>query len=153
MECQSAGLVSTQEYEGAVTVSVDVRAQAVGTSPSYWAGLALNADLKADNTYVQAAITQGIEPFTGLTKPHGVALSTTYNTCCTVLQEAPSDGWHHLSVIYTGRKATMCVDGQCTTVNWRAQSYQIELLCVADNPGTPNTGALTHCEFKNLVIK
>jgi hypothetical protein len=147
MECASAGLVS-EEYRSAMTVAVDVRAGPVGATPSYWAGLALNGDVEADNDYVQAAITRGIEPFDAMDEPRGVILATTGDS--RVLGEAPSAEWHRLSISYDGRQAYICVNEECGVAAWGASAYRLELLCVADNPGQPNAGGLTRCEWKDM---
>ena len=150
MECASAGLVSQQEYRGPMTVEVDVKAYPIGATPAYWAGLALNGDVPGDTSYVQAAITQGIEPYTTLDAPHGVKLATTGADCCQVLGSAPSADWHRLRVAFDGSAAHICVNAECSATPWQAGSYRIELLCVADNPNTPNAGGRTRCEWEGL---
>ena len=150
MECQSTGLVSAQEYRGPMTVEVDVKAYPIGATPAYWAGLALNGDVPGDTSYVQAAITQGIEPYTTLDAPHGVKLATTGADCCQVLGSAPSAAWHRLRVTYDGSAAHVCVNAECSATPWGASSYRIELLCVADNPATPNAGGRTRCEWRDM---
>jgi len=155
MECQSAGLASVQRYTGAVHVSVDVQAQAVGSTPNYWAGLALNSNVKADDQYAQVALAQGIAPFDDLAQPSAVLLATTGKaSCCQVVGVIDPAAWHTLSIDYANGRATSTIDGIRRTVKISlGRSYQVELLCVAVSPGTSVPGARTRCQWRNLVIR
>lgn len=152
MECESAGLASVQRYSGAVRGSVEVQAQAIGTTPNYWAGLALNSDVVGDGRYAEVALTRGIEPFDG--GPAAVALSTTSKAdCCLTMQTIDPALWHTLSVDYANGRATYTVDGKSTSVRVKlGSSYHVELLCVAVNPGTHIDGALSRCNWRNLSV-
>jgi hypothetical protein len=154
MECQSAGLVSNQRYTGAIHVSVEVLAGPIGTTERYWAGLALNSNVAADNQYAQIALSRGIEPFNDLSTPSAVLLSTTgKSSCCQVVQPVDPAVWHTLTLDYTSGRATYTVDGVARTVKVNlGHSSQVELLCVAVNPGESMPGALTRCQWRNLQI-
>lgn len=150
MHCTSAGLASVRRYDltGGLDVSVEVQASALGR---YWAGLALNADVAADNRYAEAAITRGITPFDDLAAPSGVMLADSASTCCVDL--GPVDaGWHTLRVQYRNGRAVVSVDGTAarTRIDLGADA-QIELLCVAVNPGESG-GDTADCQFRNLRI-
>lgn len=155
MECESAGLVSKDTYSGALRVSVDVQAQAVGNSPNFWAGLALNGDVVGDSQYAEVAVTQGIQPFEDTGSPTAVTLSTTgRDDCCIQMQQVDAAQWHTLVIDYSNGRATYTVDGRSATVKVNpGRSYQIELLCVATNPGTASPGALTRCQWRNLTTE
>lgn len=154
MECQSAGLASAQHYAGSIHVSIEVQAQAVGATPNYWAGLALNSDVVADDRYAEVALTQGIAPFEGLNAPSAVLLSTTgASNCCQVAGAIDPSVWHTLAIDYSAGKATYTVDGVSRSVRVKlGSSYQIELLCVAVSPGTSVPGALTRCQWRHLKV-
>lgn len=153
MECMSTGLVSNDWYQGSIAVSVEVKATAIGNDSRYWAGLALNADIHGDDKYVQAAITYQIDPYHDWPEPVSVLLATTGRDCCQVYNKVDS-GWHTLKVYYDGSGyASVSIDGVGSGTPIILDSYQIELLCIADNPNTPNTGALTRCEWRNLILQ
>lgn len=154
MRCESAGLVTKQWYSGAIDVSVDVLAFPVGTVSQYWTGLALNGNVAIDDNYAEIALTQQIEPFTTVTTPSAVILSTTgKDNCCQIIKQIDPALWHTLRIQYNNGKATYSIDGISKQVNVHlVKYYQIELLCVAVNPGTHVDGALTQCQFKNLRV-
>lgn len=154
MECQSTGLVSNQRYSGAIHVSVEVQAEPMGTVQNYWAGLALNSDIIADDQYAQIALMQGIEPFNSTNTPSAVVLSTTgKEDCCQVVRGIDQKLWHTLSIDYAKNSALYTIDGISKSVHVNlGNAYQIELLCVAVNPGTSVPGALTKCKWRNLQI-
>lgn len=154
MECQSAGLASAQRYSGTIHVSVEVQAGPIGSTPNYWAGLALNSNVSADDSYAQIALARGIEPFDGLETPSAVLLSTTgRSSCCQIVQPIDPAAWHTLAIDYANGRATYAIDGASRTVKVSlGRSYQIELLCVAVDPGTSAPGALTRCNWRNLQI-
>jgi len=157
MECQSAGLITKQWYDAQqpIHVAVDVQAgPAVGsTTPRYWSGIALNANVAADDRYAEAAVMQGIAPWEDSTEPFGVMLATPADTCCDVLVNAATEDWHHLAVDYAGGLAVITIDGvRRSTKVALEDKVQVELLCVAVNPGESKPGALSRCQFRNLVI-
>lgn len=154
MECQSAGLASNQRYTGAVHISVEVQAGPIGTTSNYWAGLALNSNVASDDSYAEVALTQGIAPFEGLETPSAVLLSTTgKSNCCQVVGRIDPVLWHTLTIDYSAGKATYTVDGTARAVRVKlGTSYQVELLCVAVDPGTSVSGALTRCNWRNLSV-
>lgn len=151
MRCTSAGLVS-EPQSGAISVRATVR---VGPADDgrFWAGLALNADLHADNRYAQAAITQGIAPYWDQ-QASGVTLADGADRCCTVLGSIDPAQPHSLSVAYDGRgRATMCVDGVCDTVKIDlGASYVVELLCVGVDPGESGSNPVD-CAYTDIAIE
>lgn len=155
MQCVSTALVSNTRYNGAMTISVEVKANAAqGSSSSrYWASLALDHDMRADNLYASAAITKGIAPFWGTRDvPYSVMLVDGGDECCFLLTTAEQETWHTLQIIYSPGLARICVDGHCGQSHIDIKEYSIALLCVGVDPGESGGGSIAHCEFRNLQI-
>lgn len=153
MRCQSTGLVSNREYTGRLRVSVQVRVTPADDG-RFWAGLALNGDVAADDLYAQAAITQGIAPYWTTLEPWGVQLSTPADRCCDWLTPVDLAEWHTLTVDYDGRgRATISVNGHTVPVAIDlGTAYRVELLCVAVDPGESLRGAYATCEWRDLTV-
>ena len=154
MRCQSTGLVSNQEYSGRTSVSVRVRVTPAEDG-RFWAGLALNSDVPADNWYTQAAMTHGIAPFWDSPGPYAVTLSDGggKDHCCDWMGAVDIAEWHTLTVDYDGKgKAVLRVDGyEATTRIDLGSAFRVELLCVAVDPGESRLGAYATCEWRDLT--
>lgn len=151
MRCTS-GAVLAEAQSGAVVVSADVLVQPAADG-RFWAGLALNGDVAADNLYVQSAVEHGIAPYDALTsEPSAVLLADGADHCCRIFGTIDPAVPHHLSVSYDGKSsATACVDGACERVKIALGTYQVELLCVGVNPGESGSNPVG-CSFTNLQI-
>jgi hypothetical protein len=161
MHCTSAGLVQREALplEGTITVTVEASG---GPAPQskmrdFWIGLALNAAVVEDDSYVQAALAYNIEPYKGYDHPYGVTLHVPANECCELLKPIKAhDGWHTLSVSYRAADGytRASVDGvETATYAYLVAPPRIELLCVAVDPGTGGTRALADCAFRNLRVE
>ena len=153
MRCESGGYYGPALDLGrGARLSVDVRATSADDG-RFWAGLALNADIRADDRYAEVAIERGIAPYWGDTRPYGVHLSTPADRCCDRMIEA-GDGWHHLEIVYQAGRADYAIDGARTSVAIElGPQASAELLCVAVDPGESKPGAKATCEFANLEIE
>lgn len=151
MHCTSgAGLGDTLPLDRELFVSVEARA----SGPSFWVGLALNADVPADDSYVQAALAYQVEPYTDMAEPYGVMLNTPALDCCALLKPVAADTWHRLSVRYDPENGytVVCVDDACSGTYARLSGPpRIELLCVAVGPSTPG-GGVADCAFRGLKV-
>ena len=153
MHCESGGYYGPPfDLWRGVRLSVDVKMTPADDSRG-WAGLALNADIRADDRYAEVAVEQGIAPYWGDTQVYGVHLSTPADRCCDRMLEA-DDGWHHLEIVYRPGRADYAIDGARTSVAIELGARaSVELLCVATDPGESKPGARATCEFANLVIE
>jgi len=96
---------------------------------------------------------RGIAPWEDTIDPFGVMLATPADVCCDVLTSAATEDWHHFAVDYANGLAVITIDGvQRSTKVALEDRVQVELLCVAVNPGESKPGALSRCQFRNLVI-
>jgi hypothetical protein len=154
MECQSNGYYGPRmALDRGVRISADVRVQPADDG-RFWATIALNADIPADDRYTSAGIQQGIAPYWGDTQPWAVQLSTPADTCCERLKPIDVGEWHHIEVAYHDGRATLTVDGtQRTVAIDLGASAHPELLCVAVDPGETKPGSVAGCEWRNLAIE
>ena len=153
MRCESGGYYGPPlDLWRGVRLAVDVRMTPAADSRG-WAGLALNADIKADDRYAEVAIERGIAPYWGDTQAYGVHLSTPADRCCDRMIEA-GDGWHHLEIVYQAGRADYAIDGVRASVAIDlGPAASVELLCVATDPGESKPGNRATCEFAGLVIE
>lgn len=153
MHCESGGYYGpAMELERGVRVSVDVRATAAADG-RFWAGLALNSDIRADDRYAEVAIERRIAPYWDDARAYGVHLSTPADQCCDRMLEA-HDGWHHLEIVYQAGRADYTIDGTRRSVGIDlGAAASVELLCVAVDPGESKPGSRATCEFRELVVE
>ena len=154
MKCISTGLITLHDFSPPIHVSVNVSARSMTDDPRFWAGLALNSNVIADDTYAQIAITQGIEPYVGVHTPHIVHLTTpTDLQCCDLLTEAAPATQYALSLSYDGTTAVYTVGNIKKSVKVKLDDpFFIEVLCVAVNPGELNNTSVAHSEFTDLIV-
>ena len=154
MECQSGGYYGPgMDLERGVRISADVLVTPAADG-RFWATVALNADIPADDRYTSAGIQQGIAPYWGDTQPYAVQLSTPADTCCERLKPIDVGEWHHIEVAYSAGRATLTVDGtQRTVAVDLGDTAHPELLCVAVDPGESKPGNHAGCEWRNLAIE
>jgi len=150
MRCTSAGLVS-QEYIGALVIDADITVTPAQDS-RFWAGLALNHNIQADDTYIEAVIEHGIAPYNDDTSNYGAILATPADHCCNRLSVIDTTIQHHLHIEYNNPRGIICVDDKCDTVTIDlGTTYQVELLCVGVNPGESGSN-IVGCSFTNIII-
>lgn len=152
MECESGALYgSPLDMAHGWRIAANVQMTPAADSRG-WCGLALNADITADNRYAEVAIERGIAPYWADDRAYGVQLSTPANHCCDRLLDA-DDGWHHLSIVYQAGRAEYQIDNARASVaidmGGRASP---ELLAVAVDPGESKPGAKATCEWRNVEI-
>jgi len=153
--CESGGYYGPPiDLAGGVHVEADVLATPAADG-RFWAGMALNADIAADNRYAEVAIEQGIAPFWGDMQPYGVQLTTTWgDDCCERLTPIDVGAWHHLSIDYAPGQAIYIIDGvqRAARIDLGPRA-SVELLCVAVDPGESRPGNVATCEWRNMEIR
>ncbi len=153
MQCESSGLLSPFMLDLSRPVTVTVQARGTGKD-RYWAGLALNSNPQADTPYAEIAIERGIAPYQDNSAPWIVSLATPAGNDWTQQLQAGDTDWHQIAIIYTPGRAVYVVDGieRGQTVVDLGEVTQVELLCVAVNPGESQPGAMAACDFRDLTV-
>lgn len=153
MACEAGVYYSPpMDIKQGVRLSADVKASAVGDG-RFWCGMALNADIPADDRYAEVAIERGIAPYQGDTRAYGVQLSTPADRCCDRMLEA-GDGWHHLSIWYVPGRADYTIDDARTSVTIDlGDTASAELLAVAVDPAEVKPGNVATCDWQNIEIE
>lgn len=157
MECESAGLLSqTYELNKPIIIEANVSGKPAenSTTDLFWAGLALNSDVVADDQYAQLAITKGIAPFTGWKNVWVVQLTGSGDPWKHNLFQTHAGVVHHLKIHYFNGVAGYYIDGvlyQTVKVDL-GDNASVELLCVAVDPSTHIEGSQAYCKFSGVRV-
>lgn len=165
--CQSNNILSKRKWKTTepvfARITLSGRPSSTSTTSNFWVGMALLVSDDPDAVYAELAVERFILPFDDDNANHNawlVHLSTPAKECCLRIFRAEEGATYEITIDYKPGEAVYSAkdaDGRIlfqrpVIVDLQGKDAQIDLLCVAENPGTTVPGASTDCTFGQLEV-